>query len=110
MLLLFVAITGKGNLAVYSMMAVPFFMSIMFPTIFALGIEGLGEEGKIVSSFLVMAIVGGAFFPLLMGRISDATGGNIQLGYIIPLICFAVVGLFALKNNNNNTVAVQNNH
>jgi len=110
MLLLFVAITGKGNVAVYAMMAVPFFMSIMFPTIFALGIEGLGEEGKIVSSFLVMAIVGGAFFPLLMGKISDATGGNIQLGYIIPLICFAVVGLFALKNSNNNTVAVQNNH
>jgi len=45
-----------------------------------------------------------------MGKISDATGGNIQLGYIIPLICFAVVGLFALKNSNNNTVAVQNNH
>jgi FHS family L-fucose permease-like MFS transporter len=110
MLLLFVAITGKGNVAVYAMMAVPFFMSIMFPTIFALGIEGLGEEGKIVSSFLVMAIVGGAFFPLIMGKISDATGGNIQLGYIIPLICFAVVGLFALRNSNNNTVAVQNNH
>jgi FHS family L-fucose permease-like MFS transporter len=108
--LLFVAITGKGSVSVYAMMAVPFFMSIMFPTIFALGIEGLGEEGKIVSSFLVMAIVGGAFFPLIMGKISDATNGNIQLAYIIPLICFAVVGLFALKNSNNTTVAVQNNH
>jgi FHS family L-fucose permease-like MFS transporter len=108
--LLFVTITGKGSVSVYAMMAVPFFMSIMFPTIFALGIEGLGEEGKIVSSFLVMAIVGGAFFPLIMGKISDATNGNIQLAYIIPLICFAVVGLFALKNSNNTTVAVQNNH
>jgi FHS family L-fucose permease-like MFS transporter len=108
--LLFVAITGKGSVSVYAMMAVPFFMSIMFPTIFALGIEGLGEEGKIVSSFLVMAIVGGAFFPLIMGKISDATNGNIQLAYIIPLFCFAVVGLFALKNSNNTTVAVQNNH
>jgi FHS family L-fucose permease-like MFS transporter len=108
--LLFFAITGKGSLSVFALMAVPFFMSIMFPTIFALGIDGLGEEGKIVSSFLVMAIVGGAFFPLIMGRISDATGGNIQLSYIVPVICFAVVGLFALKNSNNNTVEVQNNH
>jgi len=69
----------------------------MFPTIFALGIKGLGEETKIASSFLVMAIVGGAFFPLIMGQISDATGGNIQLAYLVPIFCFAIVFLFALK-------------
>ena len=53
--------------------------------------------GKIASSFIVMAIVGGAFFPLIMGWISDATGGNIQLAYVVPIFCFAFILLFALK-------------
>jgi len=97
MLLLLLALTTSGAVATYAVMAVPFFMSIMFPTIFALGIKGLGEETKIASSFLVMSIVGGAVFPLIMGQISDLTGGNIQLSYIVPLICFAVVLAFALK-------------
>ncbi len=97
MLLLAVATFASGGVAVYTLMAVPFFMSIMFPTIFALGIHGLGQEGKIASSLIVMSIVGGALFPLLMGKISDATGGNIQIAYIIPLLCFVVVLLFALQ-------------
>jgi FHS family L-fucose permease-like MFS transporter len=96
-LLLFVAVFASGNIAVYALIAVPFFMSIMFPTIFALGIAGLGEETKIASSFLVMAIVGGAFFPLIMGQVSDATGGNIQLAYTVPIFCFALIFLFAIK-------------
>ncbi len=91
--LLTIAITTKGQVAVYAVAAVPFFMSIMFPTIFALGIKGLGEESKIASSFLVMAIFGGAIFPLLMGMISDATG-SIQVAYSIPLLCFLVVWFF----------------
>lgn len=95
--LLFAAITIQGNFAVYAMMAVPFFMSIMFPTIFALGIQDLGEETKIASSFLVMSIVGGALFPLAMGAISDATGGNIQLSYIVPAFCFIIVLVFAWR-------------
>jgi MFS transporter, FHS family, L-fucose permease len=95
--LLAFATFSSGSLAVYSLVAVPFFMSIMFPTIFALGVKDLGEETKIASSFIIMAIVGGAFFPLMMGQISDATNGNIQLAYIVPMICFAVVLLFALR-------------
>lgn len=89
--LLLVVIFTSANVAVYALMAVPFFMSIMFPTIFALGIAGLGEETKIASSLLVMSIVGGAFFPLIMGRVSDATGGNIQVAYAVPIICFLVI-------------------
>ena len=46
-----------------------------------------------------MSIVGGALFPLLVGQISDATGGNIQLGYIVPLVCFVAVALFAWKGH-----------
>lgn len=96
-LLLIVAITAGGSVAVYALVTIPFFMSIGFPTIFALGIRGLGEETKIASSFIVMAIVGGAIFPVIMARISDATGGNIQLAYIVPIFCFAFILLFALK-------------
>lgn len=86
-LLIGVAMMTDGKIAVYAILGVPFFMSIMFPTIFALGIKGLGEESKIASSFLVMSIVGGAVIPVIMGLISDNTG-SIQFSYIVPLACF----------------------
>jgi len=97
-LLLALALSTSGSVAVYAVLAVPFFMSIMFPTIFALGIKGLGEESKIASSFLVMAIVGGAFMPLLMGYISDKTG-SMQNAYIVPLVCFLVVLYYGWKGH-----------
>jgi FHS family L-fucose permease-like MFS transporter len=95
-LLLTVGILAKGHVAVYAVMATPFFMSIMFPTIFALGIKDLGEETKMAASFLVMAIIGGAVAPLIMGAISDSTG-SIQVAYIVPLICFAYILFFGMK-------------
>lgn len=90
-----VAIKGSGMIVVYTLIAISFFMSIMFPTIFSFGIEGLGHNTKIGSSLIVMAIVGGAFLPPALGWISDTTG-NIQNGYIVPLFCFAVILMFAL--------------
>jgi len=95
-LLLVIALNTHGKVAVYAVTAVPFFMSIMFPTIFALGIKELGEETKMASSLLVMAIVGGATAPVLMGGISDYTG-SMQKAYIIPLLCFIAVAWFAWK-------------
>jgi FHS family L-fucose permease-like MFS transporter len=95
-LLLILALNTSGETAVYAVMAVPFFMSIMFPTIFALGIKELGEETKMASSLLVMSIVGGALAPLLMGVISDYTG-SMQKAYIIPLLCFTAVAWFGWK-------------
>jgi MFS transporter, FHS family, L-fucose permease len=95
-LLLVIALNTHGKVAVYAVMAVPFFMSIMFPTIFALGIKELGEETKMASSLLVMSIVGGALAPLLMGGISDYTG-SMQKAYIIPLLCFIAVAWFGWK-------------
>jgi FHS family L-fucose permease-like MFS transporter len=94
--LLIIALNTHGKVAVYAVIAVPFFMSIMFPTIFALGIKELGEETKMASSLLVMSIVGGAMAPLLMGGISDYTG-SMQKAYIIPLLCFIVVAWFGWK-------------
>ncbi len=93
-----VGVLARGHIAVYAIMATPFFMSIMFPTIFALGIKDLGEETKMAASFLVMAIIGGAVAPLIMGAISDATG-SIQIAYIVPLICFAYILFFAVKGH-----------
>jgi FHS family L-fucose permease-like MFS transporter len=89
------AMVIKGELAVYAVLAIPFFMSLMFPTIFSLGIKGLGVDTKFGSSLIIMSIVGGAFVPPLMGLISD--NSNIQMAYILPLICFAVVVWFGAK-------------
>ena len=95
-LLLTLALTTTGEISVYAVIAVPFFMSIMFPTIFALGIKDLGEETKMAASLIVMAIVGGTLSPLLMGSISDITG-SMQKAYIVPLLCFLVVAWFGWK-------------
>ena len=90
------AIVLNGKASVYSLMGVEFFMSIMFPTIFSLSIRGLGSRMKEGSSYLIMAIVGGAVFPVIMGSISDMI--NIQIAYAVPAVCFLVVFYFALKN------------
>lgn len=91
-----VAITGSGIIVVYCLIAIAFFMSIMFPTIFSMGIDGLGQNTKIGSSLIVMSIVGGAFLPPILGIISDQTA-SIQYGYIVPLVCFLVILLFAFN-------------
>ena len=91
-----IAITGTGMMVVYCLIAIAFFMSIMFPTIFSMGIEGLGHNTKIGSSLIVMSIVGGAFLPPILGLISDETA-SIQYGYIVPLVCFLVILLFAFN-------------
>ena len=93
-----IAIVSTGMITVYALIGVGFFMSIMFPTIFALGIKGLGADTKLGSSLIIMSIVGGALIPLGMGRIADITH-NIQNGYIIPLICFIVVLFFGWKGH-----------
>ena len=91
-----VAITSSGMTVVYSLIAIAFFMSIMFPTIFSMGIDGLGHNTKIGSSLIVMSIVGGAFLPPILGVISDQTA-SIQNGYFVPLVCFLVILVFAFN-------------
>lgn len=96
-LLCVVAIFGKGAYVVYALGAIGFFMSIMFPTIFGLGIEGIGDDTKPGSSWLIMSIVGGAILPYGMGTLIDMNGDNIQIGYSIPLVCFLIILYFGLK-------------
>jgi len=91
-----VAILAHGMITVYTVTAIAFFMSIMFPTIFSLGIKGLGGDTEYGSSLIIMSIVGGAILPRVFGYISDASG-NIQNGYIVPLTCFLVIAFFGLN-------------
>ncbi|SKB55629.1 MFS transporter, FHS family, L-fucose permease [Parapedobacter luteus] len=91
-----------GLFAVYAMVGVTFLMSIMFPTVFSLAISGLGKHTKQGSSVLIMAIVGGAIVPLVMGSVSDRF--TMQTAYLVPAVCFVVVLLFALRNVNNKRV------
>jgi len=86
---------GFGWISVIALFSTYFLMSVMFPTIFALGIKDLGPLTKKGSSGLIMAIVGGAFCPILMGYIADQTA--MQWGFIIPLICFLVVLCFSTR-------------
>jgi FHS family L-fucose permease-like MFS transporter len=84
-----------GWLSVACVFVSYFFMSIMFPTIFALGIHGLGVRSKKASAFIVMAILGGAILPKAMGFIADKT--DLSRGFIMPMICFAVVAYYGFK-------------
>ena len=97
------AATAGGDTGLYALMATSFFMSIQFPTIFTTSLRGLGSHTKSGSSFLVMAIVGGAVIPPLMGLVSDAS--SINTAMLIPAACFAVVVVFAWKSRREARVA-----
>jgi MFS transporter, FHS family, L-fucose permease len=84
-----------GMISVYSLMAIFFFESIMFPTIFALGVKNLGVFTKKGASFIIMSIVGGAIVPVVMGSIAQTK--STPFSYIVPLVCFVVVFLFAIR-------------
>ncbi len=85
---------GLGWISVFALVAVSFFMSIMFPTIFALGVEGLGAKTKRGASFIVMAIVGGALVPPFMGWVADHHGTHIA--YLVATACFIVVAIYGV--------------
>lgn len=81
-----------GWFSVFCVFLSYFFMSIMFPTIFALGIFGLGARAKRASAYLVMAIMGGAILPKLMGAVADKY--DMSRAFVVPLFCFAVIGAY----------------
>ncbi|MBP7514742.1 MAG: L-fucose:H+ symporter permease [Flavobacteriales bacterium] len=87
------AVLTDGYIAVGALLGAELCMSIMFPTIFSLSIDGLGHDTKLGSSLLVMSIVGGAVVPPIMGAISDRH--SLRFAYLAPLVCFVVVLLFA---------------
>jgi FHS family L-fucose permease-like MFS transporter len=90
-----VAVIHPGILGAYALVATSFFMSIMFPTIFALGVKGLGPNTKLGGSVIVMAVGGAAALPPLVGLIAGRTG-SYALGYTVPLAAYAVVAAYGL--------------
>jgi FHS family L-fucose permease-like MFS transporter len=85
---------GGGKPGLFALFGTFFFMSVMFPTIFALGIRGLGDYTKLGSSLIVMSIVGGAIAPPFMGHIADIH--SMRLGMVVPLVCFVLIALYGV--------------
>ncbi|WP_099463364.1 sugar MFS transporter [Parabacteroides provencensis] len=88
-----------GSISLYALYLSFFFMSIMFPTIFALGLEGMGVYTKKASSYIVMGVAGGAFSPMLMGYIGEA---NMAIGFFVPLVAFIYIFYFAVQCHKTN--------
>lgn len=86
---------GKGFFGVYCLMGISGCMSMMFPTIYGMGIEGLGDDTKLGGSGMVMAIAGASVLTQIMGILSDKSG-NISIAYIVPAVAFAVIAYYAL--------------
>jgi FHS family L-fucose permease-like MFS transporter len=102
-LLVLTSMLTFGWTAVIAILLVGFFNSVMFPTIFALGVEGLGPLTSAGSSLLIMAIIGGAIIPALQGTIADAIG--IHHAFILPVICYLYIIYFGWKCSGSGTVS-----
>jgi len=87
-------ISQLGIISLYALYTSFFFMSIMFPTIFALGVARMGSYTKKASSYIVMGVAGGAFAPMIMGHIGEQT---MAIGFIVPLVCFIFILFYGLK-------------
>jgi MFS transporter, FHS family, L-fucose permease len=94
-LLVAIGILLPGWVGLWAIFSTSFFMSIMCPTIFALGIEGLGPNTKIGGSLIVMAIVGGAVLTPIMGYVAQATH-KISIAYAVPMLCYVFIALYAI--------------
>lgn len=93
-----IVIFGSGMPAVFALVAISAFMSLMFPTIFGQAVRGLGTSTKIGGSGLIMAILGGAVLTAIQGLISDATG-DIHYSYVVPLVCFIIIFAYGIGSD-----------
>jgi len=102
------AIFIEGMMGLYSLVMISFCMSLMFPTIYGIALEGMGDDSKYGAAFLVMAIVGGAIMPTAQGMILDIGGigyadtrllgaPEVNFSFVLPMICFMVVGLYGYR-------------
>ena len=102
-LLVLTTMLGSGAVAMYSIIAIGLFNSIMFPTIFALGIERLGPMTSKASSLLIMAIVGGAIIPYVQGVFADHIG--LQHAFFLPLLCYLYIVFYGLSGSRIRSIA-----
>jgi FHS family L-fucose permease-like MFS transporter len=96
MMLLTVAIFHPGSVGAGAILLTSFFMSIMFPTIFAMGIKGLGPDTKLGGSLIVMSVVGAGIIPPVLGLVAKHFG-SYALGYTVVLVCYLVVAIYSLN-------------
>lgn len=92
--LLNIAVISDGFFAICMLAAVSFCMAPCWPTNFGLVIKGMGKDTQTAGSIVVMSIIGGAVIPLIMGMISDANNGNMQIAFLVPMICFIYVAFY----------------
>jgi MFS transporter, FHS family, L-fucose permease len=104
--LLSIAVFHPGWVGLWCVFLTSFFMSLMFPTIFALGLKGLGPNTKIGGSFLVMAIIGGAVLTPLMGLIAEVTH-SLALSYLVPLVAYVCIVLYSFWGSQRTAEAVE---
>lgn len=95
--LLLVCVSASGPIAVYAVLGVGLFNSIMFPTIFSLALKGLGKHTAQGSGILCLAIVGGAIVPLLQGALADSIG--VQLAFLLPAVCYLYIAFYGVKGH-----------
>ncbi len=94
--LMVILMSGSGMLVVGALVLVSFFMSLQFPTIYGIALDGVGDDAKIGASGLIMAILGGALLTPLQGYVSDMFG--VSVSYVVPLVCFVVVLGYSIVN------------
>ena len=99
-----IVVVCSGTLTLIAFFALYLGESIMFPTIFSLALRDAGTKTKLASSLLVMTIVGGAVAPVIMGYIADTTG-CMAIAFLIPLVCYGVIGGYALSNCSGSSLA-----
>lgn len=101
--LIVLSIASGGNFAMYTILAVGLFNSIMFPSIFTLGIAKLGKLTSIGSSLLIMAIVGGAIIPLIVGSLADHV--SLQKAFIVPVVCYLYLFYYGIRGSKVKAIA-----
>ena len=99
-----IVVVCSGTLSLIAFFALYLGESIMFPTIFSLALRDAGTKTKLASSLLIMTIVGGAVAPVIMGYIADTTG-SMAIAFLIPLVCYGVIGGYAFSNRSGSSLA-----
>ena len=99
-----IVVVCSGTLSLIAFFALYLGESIMFPTIFSLALRDAGTKTKLASSLLIMTIVGGAVAPVIMGYIADTTG-CMAIAFLIPLVCYGVIGGYAFSNRSGSSLA-----
>lgn len=99
-----IVVVCSGTLSLIAFFALYLGESIMFPTIFSLSLRDAGTKTKLASSLLIMTIVGGAVAPVIMGYIADTTG-SMAIAFLIPLVCYGVIGGYALSKPSGSSLA-----